>query len=678
MKNFPDHPKIQHDEQGNLLLNFGDYGKSIEVASFSGDGSKLLTVQEVRVAKIWDLASGNQVGEITPTSPLEGSKSGPTASPFIVFIESSALNSDGSLALLGLNDGTAGVFRVSDNKRLSVLQVKEGEYSWGVIRAVNYSHDGSLAVVGFFGRKIGIWDSIGENLVAMLSPKETDRLFGTSFVRDTMISSITVSQDNHFIFAGNADMTACVWDLRTKTTVMEAYEHAEKIIQIHVKDGRVFWGTTAGNIWKATKENSLEKILATRENWKEMTFSPQGTHALTRSSNGQVSHHRLEHTSEVLALAPPRWRNHATSLGFGKNETTYFYPLGESSLKVVSGEKHFVCKRGEQLVKALLSPQHDILVTEGRSDFIELWSLSSEMQEWLVTCPGGVGGIDISQDGTLLAAGDIGHGGGRYPRNIYIWDIKKRKQIYILKDHCWQIKRVAFGPKGDWLVSIGDSVRFWQLKQKSECPEKLHSFRQIDCDRSAELKVLANEDIVIINKDYVEVRQEGLKKCLVKFPIPYRYRRSWSIDETSNEIFIACGAKVDSFCLQTGCKRKSYSPPILFPDSPLPTMVNEKIEPTASGYLWRVPGGPYIHTGDGPRGWVTKLQISSDGKYIVIPGRSKAAVVDITGDPKIISTFPFEGQLRDSRILQDKVVLVNSQGKIFHSPKIFSERNTTS
>ncbi|HMO21954.1 MAG TPA: hypothetical protein PKC98_13440, partial [Candidatus Melainabacteria bacterium] len=89
-----DHPKMRVDEKGDLWLNFGEYGQEIEVASFSKDGSRLLTVEEVDVAKIWDTTTKEQVGEIRPTSPLSGKVESPLpvlpTQDFKVFIESAA------------------------------------------------------------------------------------------------------------------------------------------------------------------------------------------------------------------------------------------------------------------------------------------------------------------------------------------------------------------------------------------------------------------------------------------------------------------------------------------------------------------------------------------------------------------------------------------------------------
>src|SRR3954447_14006140 len=110
----PPHPKIRRGPAGELRLNFGDYGQEVEVACFTGDGTRALTVREVGIARVWDVASGDLIGEIRPTSHLEGGKVGPTTDDFRVVIEPAALDPAGDLALLGLNDGTAGLFSVPD------------------------------------------------------------------------------------------------------------------------------------------------------------------------------------------------------------------------------------------------------------------------------------------------------------------------------------------------------------------------------------------------------------------------------------------------------------------------------------------------------------------------------------------------------------------------------------
>src|SRR4051794_16178537 len=82
------HPKIQTNDRGDMFLNFGEYGREVEVACFSGNGRRLLAVQEVGVARLWDVDTGQSLGEIRPDSPLAGKEGiGPASGRFLVFVE---------------------------------------------------------------------------------------------------------------------------------------------------------------------------------------------------------------------------------------------------------------------------------------------------------------------------------------------------------------------------------------------------------------------------------------------------------------------------------------------------------------------------------------------------------------------------------------------------------------
>src|SRR5205085_1133444 len=148
------------------------------------------------------------IGEIRPSSPLEGSNAGPTPS-FRVFIEAVALNPAGDLALLGLNDGTAGVFSVSDGQRLSVLHDPEQApaWKWSLARTVRFSDDGSLTLVGFFDGAVGIWSATGEKAVDFLRPAETPGAPELEAGREGLVSSLDLSADGRYLFVGCADMT---------------------------------------------------------------------------------------------------------------------------------------------------------------------------------------------------------------------------------------------------------------------------------------------------------------------------------------------------------------------------------------------------------------------------------------------------------------------------------------
>jgi WD40 repeat protein len=217
-----DHSNWTADKSGNQLLNVRADGKEIEVATFSTDGNRLLTVQEGGVAKIWSIPPGRQVGEIRPESPLIGSHACPTTSAFQVFIEAVKLDLHGEMALLGLNDGTAVLFRTTDGARQSTYHHPDRPpaHKWELIRAVNFSPDGTLAAIGFFGRNVGIWSVTDGQLVALLRSDVEKRLhYPLGWGRDTLVSTVALSRDNAYVFAGHADGTASLWNLTTREVV---------------------------------------------------------------------------------------------------------------------------------------------------------------------------------------------------------------------------------------------------------------------------------------------------------------------------------------------------------------------------------------------------------------------------------------------------------------------------
>ena len=263
-------PKMFSNSEGDLFLNFGEYGQEIELACFSADGTKLLTVKEVGVGSVWDVTSHIQIGEIRPTSSLVGREGASSfGKDFRVFIESVALNNDGSLALLGLNDGTAGVFSTQSGKRLSTFHCPSTDPAeeWSIIRTVAFSSDGSLALVGFSGRAVGVWSISDYTLINFLTASYSHRSFARPFVRNTLTSSVAASKDNRYVFAGFADMTATLWSLSSGEVVFEAYQHVEHIIDVWVDDEKLRWATTGGYLWEGLANRHISQLLDTGESW---------------------------------------------------------------------------------------------------------------------------------------------------------------------------------------------------------------------------------------------------------------------------------------------------------------------------------------------------------------------------------------------------------------------------
>jgi len=136
-------------------------------AAFSGDGKRVLTVQDQNQAVLWDCAEGRQQGTFQPTSPLEGGPYGRDHT-FELYIERAALDRSGERVLLGFNDGSAGLYQSLSGQLLFCFRhLKRTRPTFERVRAVTFSPDEQQVAVGFDqDRTVGIWNAANGELVA--------------------------------------------------------------------------------------------------------------------------------------------------------------------------------------------------------------------------------------------------------------------------------------------------------------------------------------------------------------------------------------------------------------------------------------------------------------------------------------------------------------------------------
>lgn len=681
-----DHPKIQQNENGDLFLNFGEYGQEVELACFSSDGTKLLTVKEVGLAEIWDLTSKSLVRQFRPTSPLEGSDKAPVSDGFKVFIESVSLNPDGTLALLGLNDGTARLFSIDTGEELSIFfePGTNPSENWSVIRSVKFSPDGTLALIGFYGRSVGVWNVSEIKYLRTLIGLYPDRLFSEPFVRDTMVSSLSITSDNRYVFAGFADMTATVWDFETGEVVFDAHEHVEKILDVWESEGTIRWASSGGNIYEKDRVGLAQKILSTNEAWIEVAFSPKGEEFLTRSINGEVKKWAFNGEFQYLGFAGRMFPHGATLLVWSNDAKLKAYVSEDKNLIISSETNQTNCQRRHAINQISISPKNDLVasqgwsfsIAQGRKKPIELWNVSTgEMLHNLISKED-VSGITFSPCGKMIAAGALGKGGPGEIRGIYIWDTKTGEQIFELDGHIHQVHAIAFSPNSKWMVSAGldRTVRFWNLTSDniSSPFRKNILFRtntlSYDDLKFNYLNILSDERVVIYRESSIEVWENGRKFSI---PIEFDYGMKWLVTNDENHIIGTYNNQVLlKYSLRTATEPEIIQAEILRPEFlPSNSLDFQDFEPKSGGYLWRTAFGNFSHIGDGPRGWVSPLCVSENGEFAIIPGKDKAALLKINPTQKCDLYFPFEGRMRAGCILERKIYLVNSNGRIFAGDK---------
>lgn len=614
---------------GVLHLGPPEYGLEVDVAAISEDGKRALTVREVDRASVWNATTGTCLTEIVVRSPLEGRDG------FRTFIEAAALDRDGAYVLLGLNDRTAVIHRTDDGARLAVLHPPGEAPDWGVIRAVAFARalDGAYALVGFSGRRVGVWTADGTRLVAFVGATAGDRLVKQPFVRDTLVSTVALSADGTTVFAGASDTTAAAFDLQSGAVIFEATKHAENVLAAFGDDKRTGWVTSTGRVWIDGRE-----ALAADAHLREATVA--GERVLAAGHDESVALWNLADgtRSELFGGCEDTelgWPEDASTLAI--DGTGLMYPEGPHRL-VLHGEKRVAITRGDRITSAARSPSGPHLAIMGWRDALELYDARTGDIAHLLDCPGGVGCFAFSPDGARVACGEVGNGGGLFPRAVFVYETATGRMDARFDLHEWQVRQVAFSASGKRLVSVADDAVVIGDS----------TFRVPLSRTCGEVRFLG-EDLLVVDEGLVRIFSGPHEQ--VRFEAPVGFMTRWALSKDQRHLLVPVQHAVARFELETGELVSIVEAPI-----PRPALV-------PGAMLWRTLRGAFIHQTDGPRGW--RQSVERHGDRIVARTETGVGIFELTDTSVALrQTVPFDGRLRASRIVDGELVLVSHEGRI--------------
>jgi dipeptidyl aminopeptidase/acylaminoacyl peptidase len=400
------------------------------------------------------------------------------------------------------------------------------------------------------------------------------------------------------------------------------------------------------------------KILATGEHWAEVSFGEDGL--LARSVDGAVTRFRFSGEREPLLDGgrPGPGANRAITLGFASPDLL-LYPAGEQSLVVQRGQERTSIRRDDRLVKARFTPGVEAVATEGWSDWVDLFSTADGALLRRFGPTAGVGDFAFSPDGKLVAIGEIGHGGGRYPRAVRVFDVESGARRFQLEGHDWQISTVAFSPDGEALATVGDEVIVWRLRGSAAEPAA-----RVAVERGAEIHFLAEGRLLVLDEGRARVISGN--RVERTFQVLFGYGVVWAVSSDGEVLGLSVRQGVARYDLSSGRPLGRIEAALPRPEWVPPQELGEALELRVGAALWRTDGGTFLHQTDGPRGWVQPLTLSADQR-LVIPSREGAAVLDVSGAPCLVGMVPFHGKMRAGRVVGDQVVLVNEEGRFFRS-----------
>lgn len=701
-------------------IRMPSYDSQINLACFSGDGQRVLTVKEVGTAKIWEIDTRILVGEITPTSPMTGMTGVLGAGcQFELFIEAVALNQHGDIALLGLNDGTAGLFSVADGRRLFTFAESERAISQiTTIRAVIFSADETLVAVGFFNRNIGVWDARSGELITLLQHPQGHRYVSTfAGALFSLVSAIVFSADRTHLFARCGDGVAFIWNYQTGALVYSAFDYVDTTLTLTKDDAHVRWATAGGIIWEVCEGGALQRILDSSEYWRSVSFATDGQALLAMTQDGYTqwilsgkSIHHAEQDGPVSAL-------HGQIPASGPALIYY----GKCTREVGWENKYLLYEDGELLGEfntgrpfgfpfAVNWERHLAAVLEANTSDkrIDSMQLQRDISVAVYGLPSGecvqrIPLVDcfsarpsFSPDGKILTIVTEkrepvvidGQQTWRPLHGLLLVETDHWQYLRVINNQKVSLGPILFGPNNAWFFSFYTDERdhavgvFSQVNHPN-WPSNAPLFFWCRGDRLKQHMLSDGRTLVLQYADgesFIEIWRPPLpdetakEYCdtyllyTISLEIHACSTTPWHITDDEHELLITSGRNtIYHYNLDSGALIAQYAieqPKMQeIPDNPL------AIDDLALfGQIWSGEGGPYIVkiSGEFRAFGFMALCHSADKRYVVLANEhSNAYVVSLADSPhRVVATIPHQGKYRAAHFNGNQVTIVDSFGGV--------------
>ncbi|BAZ00727.1 WD-40 repeat-containing protein [Tolypothrix tenuis PCC 7101] len=406
---------------------FKGHEGSVNSASFSPDGKRIVTAGSDATARIWDF-SGK---ELLVLQGHQGS------------VRSANFSSDAQLIVTASFDGTA---RVWNNSGQQLAELKGHQ---GNVNSASFSPDGKRVVTAGADKTVRIWDISGKQLAEF---KE----------HEGSIYSANFSPDGQRIVTAAADKTARVWDLSGKM-LAQLQGHTDTVWSANFSpDGKQI--VTASDDKTARVWDLSGKVLAELKRHSDSvysaSFSPDGQKIVTASvdftsllwdSSGKLLGKLQQHTGGVNSA---RFSADGKFIVTSSNDGTA--RIWDTQSKILTQLQGHQAK----LWEANFSPDGKLVLTAGEDGTARLWDIST--QKLLLVLKennDSVTSASFSPDGKLILTSSAG--------SIHVWDISG-KLITEIVDYENFIQRASFSPDGRLIIANGQygSSFIWDISGK--------------------------------------------------------------------------------------------------------------------------------------------------------------------------------------------------------------------
>ena len=416
----------------------GSIGLLVSVA-FSPDGKIVAGAGDKKVW-LWDVATGRLIGR-----PLTGHTDD---------VDSVAFSPDGHTLASGSDDGTVRLWDVPTGRQIGRLLTGRTAN----VLSVAFSPDGKILASGNAGDAgtVRLWD------VA------TGRQIGHPLTgRTTNVLSVAFSPDGKTLASGNADRTVRLWDVATGRQISDPLTgHAGAVDSVAFSpDGHTLASGSSDatvRLWDVVTGRPIGRPLAADS--LKVAFSPDGK--ILASGSYYLGAMRLWDVVTGRQIGRPLTGHpdSVNSVAFSPDGKTLASGNGDGTVRlwdVAAGRPigTYVTSQSFGVDSVAFSPDGKTLASGNGDGTVQLLAVTTGRQIGTIgtTQGSGVHSVAFSRDGHTLASG---YGDGA----VRLWDVANRRQIGSPHtSHTDIVNSVAFRPDGKTLASgsFDGTVRLW-------------------------------------------------------------------------------------------------------------------------------------------------------------------------------------------------------------------------
>jgi WD40 repeat protein len=443
-------------------------------ASFSDDGSLVVTVENGPSARIWDASTGAAVQTLTQRAEITSAAFGP----------------NGTLVVTGSRDGTG---RIWDSHT-------------GAVKATLEGHTSAILTVAF---------SRAGDRVATGSADDTARVYNVSGVLIDIVHDLSASIASVAFAPDGSDFVVASTD-GNAVTGGPGIDRQHLIGQSAPLRMAVFapHGTTVATVggstlrlWEPYGEPRLRGIHKSAAPATSVSFDPTGAFLASGAADGTVLVQRAHGGPlRTLTIGSPvvstAWASNRLLLVAGRDGKAHLFPGGVRESRVLP--------HGSELVGAALRADGTVAATAGSDGVVRLWDTSSGSQLLALPAAPGLTSVALDPKGRWVATGvgnvvrlydartgkerpdlvghtDVVTGLAFSPdgsqlvsssrdKDARVWDPQTLKLLKVLHKHTAFVSGVAFSPDGRWIATAGPAKAGVWAAHETDLPDSFLYF----------------------------------------------------------------------------------------------------------------------------------------------------------------------------------------------------------